>query len=118
MTAATSLANSIRGPCRWHWQASTGKARRGRGLSTGSRPSSTHPSLPFGECMSKAGPTAAQGLGRRQILIGIGVGALALGAPGGTVVADAVAAEGESTLTRFLDVSRLLTRRRALDAVL
>ena len=62
------------------------------------------PGLPFGECMTKAGPTAARASGDVAFLSACGVGALALGAPGGTVVADAVAAEGESTLTRFLDV--------------
>lgn len=68
--------------------------------------------------MTKAGPTAAQGLGRRQLLAGFGAAALAMGSPECLFASDAEAAEGESTLTRFLDVSRLLTRRRALDAVL
>ena len=64
--------------------------------------------------MAKAPKTADNGLGRRSFLFAIGGGAVALSVPG----AGALAAEGESTLTRFLEVSRLLTRRRALDAVI
>jgi hypothetical protein len=63
--------------------------------------------------MPHARPIAASGLARREVLALIGAGAIL-----GAGLAPADAAEGDSTLTRFLDVSRLLTRRRALDAVL
>ena len=65
--------------------------------------------------MTKARSVAARGLGRRSFLVGLAGGAATLSLP---LAGPVLAQEGESTLTRFLDVSRLLTRRRALDAVL
>jgi fructose 5-dehydrogenase small subunit len=66
--------------------------------------------------MRNARPAASSGLARRELLALIG--AAAAGLAGGAMPGGAQGAEGQSTLARFLDVSRLLTRRRALDAVL
>jgi hypothetical protein len=53
---------------------------------------------------------------RRDVILGFGMAGTAL-ALSSIAPADA-AGENESTLTRFLDLSRLATRRRSLDAVL
>jgi fructose 5-dehydrogenase small subunit len=53
---------------------------------------------------------------RRDVILGLGMAGTAIAFS--SVAPAQGAGENESTLTRFLDLSRLATRRRSLDAVL
>jgi hypothetical protein len=66
--------------------------------------------------MTKARWLGTGRLARRDVILSLGVAGCALATV--SVLPAAAAGEDESTLTRFLDLSRLATRRRSLDAVL